>query len=334
MHPCYIKKTDKGIYCAKGQFFVDPWKHVPIALITHAHGDHAYFGSDLYYCSENCFNVLQHRLGPGASIIAKPYGEKFKLGDAWVSFHPAGHILGSSQIRIELKGCVTVISGDYKREIDPTCTPFEVIECDEFLTESTFALPIYHWPNPNQVIEDIISWYRDNKNSGHSSILFCYSLGKAQRIQALLKDKLENPILVHGAIASMNEVYEKNGVQLAQWKRVQESDADKFTSSLILAPPSALGSTWLRKFNPSKTALASGWMTVRGTRRRRGYDTGFVISDHADWPSLIKTVQQTKAKKIWITHGIEDTLARYIEETFSIKASPFHLSAWGQEEED
>lgn len=332
MHPRAIIKTKQGIYCSDANCFIDPWAPTPVALITHAHGDHAYFGSQLYYCSSACRAILKYRLGQEANIIDKPYGEKFKLGKAWVSFHPAGHILGSSQIRIEVGSHITVISGDYKRQLDPTCQPFEVIGCNEFLTESTFALPIYKWPEPELVIQDIYSWWQANAEQKVASVLFCYSLGKAQHIQALLCKYTDQTILVHGAIDPLNRLYMEQGIQLTPWAKPQDVSKDVFRTSLILAPPSASGSPWIKKFSPYKTALASGWMMVRGTRRRKGYDRGFILSDHADWPDLLKTIRETQAKKIWITHGSEDILAKYLSEVENIEAHPFHLAAWTEQE--
>ncbi|MBN9376756.1 MAG: DNA ligase-associated DEXH box helicase [Chlamydiales bacterium 38-26] len=332
MQPHSIIKTRQGIYCDAGQCFIDPWSPTPVALITHAHGDHAYTGSDLYYCSKPCEAILRYRLGADARIIAKPYREKFKLGQAWISFHPAGHILGSSQIRIEVGSNVTVISGDYKRQVDPTCEPFEVLLCDEFLTESTFALPIYSWPSPEQVAQDIFDWWQKNAQQEQASILFCYALGKAQHVQSLLKKYTDQPVLVHGAIAALNQIYEQEGVVLSAWKKPQESDLKNFTHELILAPPSAAGSPWLKRFAPYKTALASGWMAVRGTRRRKGFDTGFILSDHADWNALIGTIEETCAKKVWVTHGNEEVLARYLHQMKKIEAYSFHLAGWSSDE--
>lgn len=331
MNHSLIQKNVKGILCSSGEFYIDPWGQVPIALITHAHGDHARFGSETYYCTEKCAPLLATRLGGAVKIISKPYGEKFKLGKVWVSFHPAGHILGSSQIRMEEGSHVTVISGDYKRDFDPTCEPWEVVQCNEFVTESTFGLPIYQWPKPEEVMQEIQAWWQENLRQGYASVLFCYALGKAQRVLAMLPR--DEPMLVHGAIASLNEQYEKQNVFLGAWKRVSEADPATFKESLILAPPSAAGSLWMKKFAPFKTAACSGWMHVRGSRRRKGYDTGFVLSDHADWPALLRTVQETKAQKIWVTHGYEEPFARYLTDHTAL-ANPFPILEWTEEEED
>jgi len=326
MNPKSIEKTSIGTYCKSGDFYVDPYGSAKISLITHAHGDHARIGSDVYYCASLCEPLLKQRLGSETVIKSFAYGEKFKLGNAWLSFHPAGHILGSAQIRIEVGEHVTVISGDYKRNPDPTCEAFEVVPCHEFVTESTFGLPIYNWDEANTTTQDILNWWKYNAEREQASVLFCYSLGKAQRILGMLNKLTSQPILVHGAIAVLNKVYESLGVSLAPWNLVQEiKDKELYKKSLILAPPSALGSPWLKKFHPCKTALASGWMSVRGTRRRRGVDAGFVLSDHADWKGLLRTAHESCAEKIWVTHGSEDTFAQYLTEFENLTAFPYHL---------
>lgn len=333
MHPYAIEKTRAGVFCRAGNFHIDPWGATETAVITHGHGDHARFGSKIYYCSTDSAPILKHRLG-NVQVIAKRYGERFKLENVWVSLHSAGHILGSAQIRIEIGSHVTVISGDYKRQNDLSCTPFELVKCDEFLTESTFALPIYQWGSDDKVYTNIVKWWKANALNGNASILFCYSLGKAQRVLANLKNYSEDHVLVHGAIASLNTIYEEQGIPLIEWQKVSELKNADFSKSLILAPPSTFGSIWLRKFSPYKTAAASGWMSVRGTRRRRSYDTGFVLSDHADWPSLLNTIHETGAKKIWITHGNEEVLARYLREEENTFAQSLHLVEWSNEDEE
>lgn len=317
-----LTSTLQGLYCPPGDFYIDPRGPVPKALITHAHGDHARSGSQLYFIHKKAVDILRYRLGDVA-IHPVEYGEKFKMGNVWVSFHPAGHILGSSQIRIESSSQVVVISGDYKRSPDASCDPFEPLECDLFVTESTFALPIYHWEDPSLVAHSIFNWWQRNAEEGHPSLLFCYALGKAQRINALLKGLTDRELFIHGTIQPLNACYEKQGVSLLKTKVVtlQEKGQD-YSQSLVLAPLSAYRSLWMRRFKNVRTAFASGWMAVRGTRRRQGFDTGFVLSDHADWDELLMTVKQTKAKKIWVTHGETELFSRYLREVEGIDAAP------------
>jgi putative mRNA 3-end processing factor len=316
-----LKVTDQGLYCKTGNFFIDAWKPTPICIVTHGHGDHAYYGHGLYIASPETVKIIKHRIGKDTPCQVLEYDKKIKLGNTWVSLHPAGHILGSSQVRIEDSKSVTVISGDYKRGLDPTCKPFEVVECDIFVTESTFALPIYQWPQ-NEIIEkQIFEWWQENAKSAHPSILFCYSLGKAQRVMNLLLNKTDKTIHLHGAIYSLSMLYKEMGIEMIPFTRVSESaKGASFAQDLIIAPPSSIGTPWMKRFPSFRTAFASGWMEVRGTRRRKALDRGFVLSDHADWGSLIKTVEQTKAKIVLTTHGSSAILAQYLKEEKGIDA--------------
>lgn len=313
--PGIITVKKQGLYCAEGNFFIDARQPVPLNLITHAHSDHATFGHHLNLTAEPSLELLQYRLGPDTQINTFLYGEKFKLGNCWVSFHPAGHILGSSQIRIETKNSVCVVSGDYKRSPDATCEPFEVVPCDTFVTESTFGLPIYHWEPNETIAKKIYGWWQENRQANFASVLYCYALGKAQRILSLLALLADRPIYVHGAILPIAEIYRKKGIQLAPFLPISESKTGSFLGELILAPPIAKGSPWLRRFYPYKTALASGWMAVRGMRKQRNVDTGFAISDHADWRELLKTIQESKAKTVLTIHGNTQILADYLQES-------------------
>ncbi|MGK5595337.1 MAG: ligase-associated DNA damage response exonuclease [Parachlamydiaceae bacterium] len=326
-----IKLTSKGLYCPKGDFYIDPWKPVPHALITHAHGDHARHGCQTYWFNEDGLEIMQYRLRSEGHFIPQPYGKKIKIGDVWVSFHPAGHILGSSQIRIEQGSQVTVISGDYKRADDPSCHPFEPVECDLFVTESTFGLPIYHWRSSEEIAQEIDQWWQDNRREKQPSLLFCYSLGKAQRLLTLLKQLTDRAIYVHGTIAPINACYEKRSIALPKCHVVTQVDTHHdYSEDLILAPLSAFRSMWMRRFKNVKTGFASGWMRVRGVRRRRGFDKGFALSDHADWESLLQTIRQTKAKKVWVAHGETEILSRYLIENEGIEATS--LRGFRQEE--
>lgn len=326
-------KDRKGLYCPKGDFYIDPRQPVGTALITHAHGDHARFGSSYYYAHRASVGLLHYRLGKNIHIKPLEYRERKKIGSVWVSFHPAGHILGSSQIRIEDGSNVTVVSGDYKLNPDPTCEPFELLECDLFITESTFAMPIYHWEESNKIISSIHQWWQKNASEGHPSLLFCYSLGKSQRILATLRKFTDEDVFIHGAIAPINICYENEGVSLLKTHVVtQEDPKTDYSKALILAPLSAYRSPWMKRFKYARTAFASGWMAVRGTRRRQGFDQGFVLSDHADWPDLIKTILGTKAKKVLVTHGETEIFSRYLNEVCNIHAEP--LPGFVPQEED
>lgn len=316
-----LQVLEQGLFCPPGNFFIDAWRPVPTCVVTHAHGDHAYSGHGLYIATEESLQIIRKRMY--SDVPSKPvkYGEKFKMGDCWVSLHPAGHILGSSQVRIEYNGIVTVISGDYKRGFDATCAPFEVIECDIFVTESTFALPIYQWPTNEEIAKQVYSWWEENASNNHPSLLFCYSLGKAQRLMSLLADHTDKQVHLHGAVFSLSKLYESMGIKMIPFSAVSESaKGTSFAKELILAPPSAVGTPWMKRFPSSRTAFASGWMEVRGTRRRKALDRGFVLSDHADWNDLIKTIDETKAKIVLTTHGNSGTLARFLRETRNLDA--------------
>ena len=316
-----ISIRPEGLYCEPGNFYIDPWRSVETALITHAHSDHARSGSDRYYAIDSSEGILRKRLGKSINLTPTQYGNRFKLGNTWVSFHSAGHVLGSAQIRIEHKDDVWVVSGDYKRCADPTCEPFEVVECDTYITEATFGLPIYHWQSGTETAEQIYRWWQNDLE--RPSLLFCYSFGKAQRVLAELTQFTDQTVYVHGAIEALTEIYRKVGV--AMLSTVPTSQTEKsytFQGDLVIAPPSGYRSAWMKRFKRPQTAFASGWMAVRGARRRRGYERGFVLSDHADWPSLIKTVRETNAKTVYVTHGQNAVLSRYLTEQLGINAMP------------
>jgi len=316
-----LKVLEQGLFCTTGNFFIDAWKPVPICIVTHAHGDHAYRGHGLYIGSNETIKIIKHRFREDIPCQVLDYHQKIKLGNSWVSLHPAGHILGSSQIKIENAATTTVVSGDYKRALDATCKPFEVVECDVFVTESTFGLPIYQWAESETVGKQIYTWWQENASNKHPSILFCYALGKAQRIMNLLSNYCETAIYLHGAIHSLATLYRDLEIKMLPFTAVSESEKGKnFTKDLILAPPSAIGTPWMKRFPSSRTAFASGWMEVRGTRRRKALDRGFVLSDHADWLELIRTIEYTKAKIVLTTHGNSSTLARYLREEKGIDA--------------
>jgi putative mRNA 3-end processing factor len=271
------------MYCAAGDFYIDPWRPVERALITHARAGMAH-----YLTVSEGAEVLRARIGRDAPLSTAAYGEAIRLGDASVSFYPAGHILGSAQIRIESRGLVWVVSGDYKTVADSTCAQFEPIRCHCFVTEATFALPIYRWKAQEDVFAEIDDWWKSNREQGKASILYGYALGKAQRMLAGIDPSI-GPIFTHGAVERMTQIYRSAGVNLPATQYAMTAAKNDFAGSLILAPPSSNGSTWVRRFGDFSTALASGWMQVRGARRRRAIDRGFVLSDHADWPGLLDT---------------------------------------------
>ena len=305
--------AERGLYCEAGDFHIDPWESVERAVITHAHGDHAHWGSSSYLCSREGEAVLRTRLGPAAAIQSVDWGTAVDINGVRVSLHPAGHILGSAQIRVEHRGEVWVVSGDYKTEPDPTCTPFELVKCHTFITESTFGLPIYRWTPDAQVFDEIRAWWRANRDQGRASVMFAYALGKAQRLLAGLADADIGQVYTHGAVERLNRDYRAAGIRLADTRYA--SDLPKkhdFSGSLIVAPPSAAGSTWLRRFGDISTGFASGWMRIRGARRRRALDRGFVLSDHVDWPSLLAAVMGTGAERVWVTHGTREPLVRWL----------------------
>jgi putative mRNA 3-end processing factor len=309
-----LQTTDLGLYCAEGDFFVDPWRPVDRAVITHAHSDHAVPGCGRYLAEATGVGVLRARLGPDALIDAVAYGEERTLNGVSLSLHPAGHILGSAQVRMERGGDVWVVTGDFKRDFDATCATFEPMRCRVLVSESTFGLPIYRWPSQAAVFGDIASWWRSNQSDGRASLLFAYSLGKAQRILAGIDSAL-GPIFTHGAVETMNRAYRASGVALPATVHAADAPAGTdWSRALILAPPSAAASPWVRRFGPLSAGFASGWMRIRGARRRRTVDRGFVLSDHADWPGLLDTVASSGAERVLLTHGYSAVLARRLRE--------------------
>jgi len=310
-----IELTDRGLYCAAGDFYIDPWRPVTRAVITHAHADHARPGNECYFAAQPGIDILRHRLGADIQCQPLAYGENLDLGGARVSLHPAGHILGSAQARVEVNGEVWVVTGDFKRDEDPTCAPFEVVHCDTLITEATFALPIYRWPELQQVAGEILRWWQGNAERGRASVLFCYALGKAQRVLAALGKLTDQRVLLHGAAVPLTELYRQAGIDMVATEPALEVDgSDKYAGELVIAPPGANGTAWMKRFGDCSTGFCSGWMLLRGNRRRRGYDRGFVLSDHADWPALLATIQDSGASRVLATHGRSDILVRYLRE--------------------
>jgi putative mRNA 3-end processing factor len=309
-----ITPTDRGLYCEAGQFHIDPWRPVPRAVITHAHGDHLTPGSATYLCADAALPLVRHRLGPDAAVRAIPYGETVNLDGLRLSLHPAGHILGSAQVRVEQRGEIWVASGDYKRAADPTCAPFEPQRCHAFITEATFGLPIFRWDPPERTIDEICAWWDEMRAADRPAVLFGYALGKAQRLLAALAERTDRPVYIHGSLTALVDLYRAAGLRLVPTLSATEQPrGSTFGGALIVAPLSARGTVWMRRFGAThSSAFASGWMRLRGARRRRGYDRGFALSDHADWDGLLHTIADTGAERVYVTHGYTEPLARFL----------------------
>ena len=306
--------TRRGLYCPPGDFHIDPCLPVQTAVVTHAHGDHLRRGNARYILARPGIDIARLRLGGRPDIVAPEYGARLRLGATTVSLHPAGHILGSAQVRIESGGEVWVVSGDYKRQPDPTCAALEPLECNVFVSEATFARPVYRWPPTSAVVAEIVDWWRDNRDRGITSLLYCYALGKAQRLLAELADLTSDPVLVHASMTRLIDIYRRTGVRMVPTLPATARNRRECLGSLVLAPPSAAGSPWARRFGEHSSGFCSGWMRLRGEVQRRGYDRGFVISDHADWPALVETCLETKARRVLLMHGKAGALCRHLSE--------------------
>lgn len=309
-----LQVNANGLYCAAGDFYIDPWNPVPFAIVTHAHSDHARWGSRRYLAASDGLGLLHVRLGRDAEIEGLHYGEARSVGGVRVSLHPAGHVLGSAQVRIEYRGEVWVVTGDYKRQPDPTCQPFDPVRCHTLVTESTFGLPLFRWRPTEEIAGEMNAWWRENQAQGRASIVYAYAVGKAQRVLAHLDPDI-GPIFLHGAMLATTRAYRDAGVSLPPTSTIGAAPADQdWSQALILAPPSAHGSPWLRRFGDISTAAASGWMRVRGIRRRKAMDRGFVLSDHVDWPALLQTIEESQAEQVLVTHGYTEAVTRYLRE--------------------
>jgi putative mRNA 3-end processing factor len=309
-----LRLTPGGLFCPQGDFHIDPWRPVRRAVITHAHADHARRGSGSYLCSRDGAGLLRARLGDEAPIETLVYGEILRVNGVGLSLHPAGHVLGSAQVALTKSGYRCVVSGDYKTAPDPTCTPLEPQPCHAFISESTFGLPIFTWPPPESVAAQINRWWRRNRNQGRPSILFAYSLGKAQRILALVDPDI-GPIFTHGAVEAVTRRYRDSGVVLPETRPAGDAaKKERFRNALVIAPPAADHPAWMRRFPDCSRAFASGWMRIRGNRRRRSVDRGFVLSDHSDWGGLVRTILATGAQRIGLTHGYAAEMARWLVE--------------------
>ena len=321
--PDLIVQRPEGLYCPQGDFYIDPWRAVERAVITHAHADHARAGHGHYLAAAAGAGVLRSRLGQGIALQAVQYGEVVSHNGVTVSLHPAGHVLGSAQVRLQHGSQTWVASGDYKVASDATCAPFEAVRCDVFITESTFGLPIYRWRPDADVFAEINAWWAGNAAAGRASVLMCYSFGKAQRILRGVDASIA-PIVVHSAIQTLNTAYRHSGVALPDTKLVSEvADPADFKRALVLCPPSAATGPWVKRFGNFSDAFASGWMQLRGARRRGSYDKGFVLSDHADWPGLMGAIGATGANRVIVTHGSIPVMVRYLTEQ-GLQAESFH----------
>jgi putative mRNA 3-end processing factor len=308
-----IEFSEKGLYCRAGDFYIDPWRPVDRAVITHGHSDHARWGSRSYLCHHDTIPILQLRLGPN-TYQGAAFNEPVYINGVRITFFPAGHIIGSAQVRLEYQGEIWVVSGDYKLENDGLSGQFEPVKCHSFITESTFALPIYNWKPQETIFSEMQQWVSRNQSAGKTSILFAYSLGKAQRILRPLSE-MGGTIFVHGAVYNMHMALVNAGWKLPAVERVQpDTPKEKLKGTIVIAPSSAEGSPWLRRFAPYETGVCSGWMQVRGNARRKNTDAGFALSDHADWKGLIEACKATEAECIYATHGFQSVFARYMNE--------------------
>ena len=326
-----IDFTDRGLFCAQGNFYIDPWKPVDKAVITHAHSDHARYGSKAYLCQHFTKPLLQLRLGDNP-YESKDWNEPVLINGVSVSFHPAGHIIGSAQVRVEYKGEVWVISGDYKTENDGVSGAFEPVRCNSFITESTFGLPIYKWKPQDEIFNSMKDWIALNSADGKTSVFIAYSLGKSQRI---LKPLAESglPIFAHGAVYNVHQTLVNSGWALPLVKRITpETSKEELKGAIVIAPSSAEGSPWMKRFSPYATGICSGWMQVRGNVRRKNADAGFALSDHADWEGLLSAVKATGAEKVYATHGFQSAFSRYLNEN-GIEAAEVTTAYGGEEEE-
>ena len=307
-----LEFTSRGIYCAAADVYLDPWKKVAKALITHGHSDHARWGHQQYITQHDNVPIIKHRLGK-IVVAGKAYGERFNINGVTFSFHPAGHVPGSSQIRVEHRDEVWVFTGDYKLENDGISTPFEPVRCHTFITECTFGLPVFDWQDPALVHQKINQWWAANKAAGVTSLLMGYSLGKIQRLLKHLDPSI-GKIFTHGAPEKMIQVLRAQIDFPATRLITRETEKKQIQGNIVLAPPAVMGSAWAKKLGTTSTGYASGWMAFRGARRRRAVDKAFVLSDHADWKGLLQAIEATTCEDVITTHGYTDIFAQYLRE--------------------
>jgi putative mRNA 3-end processing factor len=328
-----LATTPLGVCCKSGNFFIDPTRPVDRALITHGHSDHARPGHGAVLATQETLDLMRLRYGDGfaGTTQAVRYGETLDLGGAKVTFHPAGHVLGSAQIAVECKDLKIVASGDYKDAADPTCTPFELQQCDVFISEATFGLPVFRHGNPAAEIRKLLHSVELFPERAH--LVGAYSLGKAQRVIALLRQQgYDKPIYLHGAMEKITRYYISRGVDLGAIELVSGEKKASLAGTITLCPPSALKDLWVRRFPDPLACFASGWMRVRARARQGGVELPLVISDHADWDGLTRTIAATGASEIWVTHGQEDALVHW-SQARGIKARPLAIVGYGDEDE-
>ena len=326
--------SSEGLYCPSGDFFIDPVRPVRRALVTHGHSDHARAGHGDVFATPETLAIMAVRYGADFCARSHPVGrgDHFDLGDAVVSFHPAGHVLGSAQIRLGFPGQTIVVSGDYKREADPTCAPFEVVPCDVFVTEATFGLPVFRHSRTNLEIAKLLASRDLFPERAH--LVGAYSLGKAQRVMALLRQAgYERPIYIHGAVERLTAFYQSQGIDLGEIRKVVAKERQKLGGEIVICPPGALQDLWARRFNDPVVAFASGWMRVRARARQRGVELPLVISDHADWEALLTTIAETGCSKLLVTHGEADALVHWARGQ-GLEAEPLHILGYGEEDDD
>lgn len=319
-----LKFTERGIYCPPADIYIDPWEPVEKAIVTHGHSDHARWGMGRYLCHAHTAPILRLRLGATIAIQEVEYGEVITVNGVRISLHPAGHIIGSAQVRLEINGEIWVVSGDYKLLHDGLSVPYEPIRCHHFVTESTFGLPVYQFPEPDLVFRDINRWCQLNATEGVNTVLLAYALGKSQTVLRHLEAE-SSPVFLHGAVANVNAALGEIGYRFVGERMTAETDRTSLKGAIIVAPPSTLGSPWLKKLSPYRIAVCSGWMQLRGARRRRGVDRGFILSDHCDWDQLNRAVAATEAETVYVTHGYEGPFARWLREQKGLQAHEVHL---------
>jgi putative mRNA 3-end processing factor len=328
LHPVLVSFTERGFYCAQGDFYIDPWKPVPRAVITHAHSDHSYRGHGHYLAHRVSGPVMRLRLGADISLETLEYGEKRYINGVELSLHPAGHIPGSAQVRLAYKDEIWVISGDYKTEDDGLCTPFEPVHCTHFVTESTFGLPLFRWRPQQEIFSEMQQWIGSLAAEGRNAFIHAYSLGKAQRlIRALHQAGI--PILVHGSVRNTNKALLEAGLDIPDPPMVS-AQQHIAPGTVIIAPASAAESNWTKRFEPYGEAAASGWMALRGTRRWMNAERGFALSDHADWDGLLSAVLATGAEKVFVTHGYAALFSRYLKEIHGLDAQVVRTNFTGE----
>lgn len=326
-----VRFTKKGIYCIPGKFYLDPWLPVDYAVISHGHADHARWGMKHYLCQNDSKAILKHRLGADINVESLAYNEPKLINGVEVSFFPAGHVIGSAQIRLEYKGFVVVFTGDYKVKNDHLTIPFEPVKCHEFITESTFGLPIYNWLPEEQLQQQMHKWVEKNRAHNRTSVFLGYSLGKAQRIMKLMEGV--DQIYVHSAIHNLNRAIESSGISLPETTLLNyDFKKEDLQNKIVIMPPGLLGSKLLKKIPNAATAICSGWMQIRGNRRWQAVDAGFPVSDHADWNGLLTAVKASEAEKVYVTHGSQATFSKYLNE-IGIPAGEVKTE-YGSEEDD